>query len=433
MSALLEKLAPEQIQTGPDWLATARRRARKQLMKHGFPTLKTEDWKYTSLRALEKVAFEVAPPSDSPLQLRHRGEDECSSPCRPKGVRGRPGGGPPIAGGVLTWLNNTLIPPDNLPAGVRLTPFSALDEQHGRALVDRDFGGSEGAFAWLNSDQFEEGLLLEITEDQDLPLILAFQASEQPTAVHHPRLVVNVATGVRAQIVEWHESAGNGLLNIVMDTHLEAGAHLDYLRFQNASAEAFIIQRHDVRVDRDAGLDWTVLDLGGRLMRHDLNVDLAETGAGCNVKGAFVARGRGHLDHHTRVTHSVGQTLSREQFRGILADSGHGVFNGKIVMLPGADGSDSELHSANLLLSPDARIDTKPELEIHAEEVKAAHGATVGALDDTALFYMRSRGVPREQAVSLLKQAFVAEIIEHIEPETLREEFDRQLQEALEQ
>lgn len=399
MSALLEKLAPEAIQSGPDWLAAARRQARKQLMKYGFPTLKTEDWKYTSLRALERAEF------------RGPGKPEGHTRDRDAALPPLPGAATSYPGYVFRWQDGKLTAPDELPAGLRLTPFSNLDEQRGRALVDCDFGGPEAAFAWLNTDQFSEGWLLEITEHLDLPLIIAFETSGDDTPVCHPRLAVSVASGARAQIIEWHESTGSGLLNSVINTRLEAGARLDYLRFQNASAEAFMVQRHDARVGRDAGLNWTALDLGGRLVRHDLNVDLAEAGAECSVNGAFVARGRGHLDHHTRVTHTVGHTRSREQFRGILTDRGHGVFNGKIVMLPGADGSDSELNSANLLLSPDARIDTKPELEIHAEEVKAAHGATVGALDDSALFYMQSRGIPREQAVALLKKAFIEEVL----------------------
>lgn len=406
MSALLKKLAPERTQTGPHWLAGARREARKQLMRHGFPTLKTEDWKYTSLRGLEKTEFDIP----------ENGKGGCFA--------GE--GGESIY--LLRWRNDKLIAPEDMPPGIRLIPLSELDEQRGRALIERNFGGPEGAFAWLNTDQFEEGWLLEITESQSQPLILEFQNTG--SAVRHPRITINLAPGVEARIVERHASDG-GLLNIVMSTRLEAGAQLDYARLQNAAPESFIVQRHDVRIERDARLAWTTLDLNGRLMRHDLNVDLAQTGSECRIDGAFVARGRSHLDHHTRITHTVGRTQSRETFRGILSGHGHGVFNGKIIMAPGADGSDSELNSANLLLSPDARIDTKPELEIHAEEVKAAHGATVGALDETALFYLQSRGLPREQAVSLLKHAFVGEIVEKVSPLALRTVFAEHLKQAL--
>lgn len=198
--------------------------------------------------------------------------------------------------------------------------------------------------------------------------------------------------------------------------HLELGpgAILQLLRVQNAGPAAQHITRVHARVQQDASLDVTTVDLGGRLSRHDLNVDLCERGASVTLRGLFVASAQGHIDNHTRFDHRATHGTSRELVRGLARDSARGVFNGKIVVHPGAQKTDSEQRIANLILSPKAEINAKPELEIYADDVKCAHGATFGQLDLTALFYLRSRGLPEDEARALLTLAFAMEPLRQI-------------------
>jgi Fe-S cluster assembly protein SufD len=165
------------------------------------------------------------------------------------------------------------------------------------------------------------------------------------------------------------------------------------------------------RLRRDSRLHHSAFDLGGGLIRNDVDVDIAEPGASVELYGLYLASGRQHIDNHTRVDHRVGPATSAEEYRGILSDRSRCVFNGKAIVHRGADGTDARQANHNLLLSDKAEIDTKPELEIYADDVKCSHGATVGQLDKTALFYLRSRGLDRDEAAQVLTRAFAATIV----------------------
>lgn len=407
MSAMLNKLVAEDSRAGvePGWLTELRRDARQRIEAHGFPDVRTEDWKYTSLKLLEKR--ELAVEGDSPRE---------------------PLPALPVDGLVLDCFNGRMQFVGEMPTGVRLTPMNEAGDSAGLA---RDYGQREAAFAWTNTARFEEGWLLDIEGQLDRPVILVIRTSDDFAGATHPRFHFRLAADASARLVEMSIGGGSGLCNSLLDVSLGSGARLDHARLQHAGSDCLLIQRCDVSVGRNGAYHWRSLDLGGRLVRHDLNIGLDEPEAGCSVNGAFVAAGRAHVDHHTRIDHRVGPSYSEENIRGILSGRSHGVFNGKIIVHKGADGSASEMNNANLLLSRHAEIDTKPELEIYADEVTAAHGATVGQLDADALFYLRSRGVPGDEAVGLLKQAFAADIIAGVEPEGLRHDWLARLQEAL--
>ena len=214
---------------------------------------------------------------------------------------------------------------------------------------------------------------------------------------------------------------------VFVDIELADGASLQILRVQEAGAHAQHLTRIDVRVGRDAKLDVSTVDLGGKLSRHDLNVDLNAPGAEVQLRSLFVTSGEGHIDNHTRFDHRAPHGTSREIIRGLAKDSSRGVFNGKIVVHPGAQKTDSEQRVANLILSPKAEINAKPELEIYADDVKCAHGATFGQLDLTALFYLRSRGLPEDEARALLTLAFAMEPLRQIPHSGFREEVLRRV------
>ena len=401
MSALLEQLAPE-AKLADDRYADIRRRAHQRLMRHGFPDLKTEAWKYTSLRVLEKREWSEsgAGSSDVPDPL-------------------------PFAADVLHFDGGLLSEASlELPTGVRLEPIDPAE------LLNIDYGDRAGAMAWLNLARFEQAWKLVIGPDVKQPLVLAFTLPEDFASSVHPRLKIEVAEGAEAVLVEQQRDQGAGLVNIVQDIEVKRGARLRHV-INRHNAESVWVQRTRVSVSAEADYRCHALEMSGRLVRQDLAVHLLEQGANGEIDGVAFIDSRQHVDWHTAIDHEVGHTTSHESFR-ILADgSGVGVFNGRIHIQRGADDSHSDLNTANLLLSENARINTKPELEIYAEEVTASHGATIGQLEDSALFYLRSRGLPVEEAMALLKYGFAAAPLESAEPEAVRDWLTAGLQSIL--
>ncbi len=207
---------------------------------------------------------------------------------------------------------------------------------------------------------------------------------------------------------------------IFADIDVQAGARLHLIRVSDAGPDAHRLTRIKLRIARDATADIVSVDLGGKLSRHDLHVDLVEPGAAVHIHGLYAPTGHGHVDNHTWIEHRAPHCTSRESFRGIARDKAHAVFNGMIRVHKDAQKTDSEQRIANLILSPGAVINAKPELEIYADDVKCAHGATFGQLDQTAMFYLRSRGIPEAEARSLLTWTFAFEVLEKIRLEDVR-------------
>jgi len=384
MSALQQRLDAPPIE---DDLQDLRRRALRALMTHGFPDLKTEAWKYTSLRQLDKR--EAGQDSGS-------GENQASRPDLP--------------------FDATLVelrPGARLPEGVRLEPLTA---DH---LNDIDYGGREDAFAWLNLARVKQPWCLKISRDTDRPLVLAQTTGEGFSGDRHSLLRIEVAEGVEATLIDWQHDQGAGLINQVQSVRLGPGSRLDHIVSRRGEDSA-VIQRTQASVAARADYRFTVLDQGGRLHRHDVLVHLLAEGARGEIDGVALIDSQQHVDFHTTIEHTVGPTNSRETFRMLADGSGVGVFNGRIHIHRGADDSHSDLNTANLLLSDSARINTKPELEIYAEDVTASHGATIGQLEDAAMFYLRSRGIPATEAASLLKRGFAGEPLERIQDERIR-------------
>jgi len=386
MSALLEKLVPEQAGSEAGAFDALRREAMRVLMQHGFPDRKTENWKYTPLSLLEKRVFETAP-----------GKTEWPAPPDL-----------PFAGGLIHIHDGELDPARcRLPDGVTLTGMVSSDVE----IEGLDRAGPGDAFAWLNLARFDQGWRIRIDHDLNNPLVLLKTTSAGFTAAVHPRLKLEVGSDVSACLVEIDRVEGAGLVNTVFEIRLSDRARLDHL-IDRSGSETALIERTDVAVSAHACYRAFALDGGGRLNRQDLKIHLLEPEANGAIHGVAVLGGRSLVDWHTSIEHGVGPTESAEDFRILADDQSVGVFNGRIRIVPGADFSDSRMNTGNLLLSDTARINTKPELEIDAEEVTASHGATVGQLDDLARFYLRSRGLSDEQALVLLKFGFAAAVFE---------------------
>lgn len=376
----------------------ARRQALDEALRDGLPGPRNEAWKYTSLRPLERRRFAPAP--TQPAALDPALLATIPAP-RLVFVDGR-------HAAALSDLSG-------LPDGVSLQPLSQAlaDGEEALRFLARRFAGPEEVFARLNAALADEGALLRAEEgvQSDLPLHLVFAttASADGTdwAWHH-RHLVELRRGARLVLVEHHLHAGPAahLANALMHVHLAQGAQLQHLRVQDAAAGLSLLARTDAVLARQADYRRLDLELGAGLSRHELNVRLEGDQALLHANGVLLGNGRRHLDTRLGVEHIARDTVASLLWRGVAGECSRVVFHGGIHIRPGADGTDAELSNKNLLLSADAEIDTQPVLVIDADEVKAAHGATVGQLDANALFYLRSRGVPLEPARRLLSAAF---------------------------
>jgi Fe-S cluster assembly protein SufD len=416
MSVLLDSLAS--AFQGDD---AARREALDAALRDGLPHARSEAWKYTSLRALERRAFAPAEPApvDAAL-LAH-----IPSP-RLVFVNGR--------------LDQVLSRTDALPAGVTLRPFSqVLAEADAREanVLGRRFDRADEVFARLNAALAGEGAVVQAAEDaaSDAPLHLVFVgASAEGDRAWHARHLIELRRGARLTLVEHHVAAGEHAHfgNNLAHVHLAPGATLLHARVQDESPRATSMSRTDAVLARDASYRRLDLELGAGLSRHELNVRLEGEGARIVANGVLLGTGRRQVDTRLGIEHIARDTACDLLWRGLGAGRSRVAFHGGITIRAGADGSDANLANKNLLLSEQAEIDTQPVLEIHADEVKAAHGAAVGQLDPTAMFYLRSRGLPEAQARRLLTAAFAREALLALDAPALRESLLKALDAALE-
>jgi len=405
MSALIEKLMPGDAE-GDGSFGALRTKAQKVLMQYGFPHRKTENWKYMPLGLLEKRTF-----SDS---AAHGSE----VPTRPEF---------PVEAGLVHVHNGRLdIDSCRLPDGVSLTGMLPADID----VSTLDETGPADAFAWLNLARFEQGWKFRVEGRPELPLAIVTTCDENFDVAVHPRFCVELADGAALTLVESQSGEGAGLINGVLDLRLGSASSLTHV-IERRFAETALIQRTTARVADAADYRAFVLDGGGRMTRQDLVAELVSPGATAGISGVATLTDRSLVDYHTAIEHRVGPTESHESFRILADDRAVGIFNGRIHIVPGADDSHSQMNTGNLLLSESARINIKPELEIHAEEVTASHGATIGQLDDDARFYLRSRGLSDEQATALLKYGFAAAVFDTMAPGALRDWLTARLKEHL--
>ena len=408
--------------SGVGWLDQARRENLDAFATAGLPDTRVEAWKYTALRALAQRSFAVGD-----VQAAQRTIDP--STLALAGIDG------PVAVFVNGVFRAELSVLDALPAGVSLQPLSQVLQGEAEPLrfaLSRHYREPGDAFARLNAAFAGDGVVLRVAAGATvaLPLRLLFiGAAAAGDLAWHVRHLVELGEGAELCLIEQHLGQGEQahLGTQVADLALQAGATLHHVLLQQAGTGSSLIRRSHYRLDARAQAHLHALELGGGLARHDLRAELVGDGAGFHTHGAFLPQGRQHIDTQLAIHHRARDTASTSTWRGVASDRGRGVFRGAIVVAAGADGSDATLNNKNLLLSTQAEIDTKPELEIYADEVKAAHGATVGQLDERALFYLRSRGIPGAQARALLTTAFARAPFESLPHAALREHVDQLL------
>jgi Fe-S cluster assembly protein SufD len=387
----------------PGFVAALRASAREAFLAAKLPTAKDEDWRFTNLAPLASQAFAPAAPARAAADL----------PPAPRLV---------FANGRIDPAASDLA---GLPAGVRVSSLAAALRERPAALEARLASAVTAAgrqpFVALNTALFEDGALVEIEDRVDCtPTLHLVFASEGASVATHPRNLVVLGEGARGTIVEHYLGRGAYLVNAVTEVSLGSGAQLEHDRLQEDAPEAFHVGALHVAQGAASRFAGQSLALGGRLARVEARALLAAEGASCDLNGLNVSSRAQVHDHFVHVDHASPRCTSREVFKGILDDTARGVFAGRVLVRPGAQKNDAGQISSSLLLSDDAVVDTKPQLEILADDVKCSHGGSVGQLRPDQLFYLRSRGVSEALARALLTWAFAAEMVQRVGPEELR-------------
>lgn len=348
-----------------------------------LPTTRNEDWKYTDLAAAREISSRwlAAGCESLPLELR----DEVET----------------ITGAIdADWIiiaNGELQDPVDVSAASRL-----------------DGAPSPGtALAELNAALLKDGLRIRLEGKRSKPIGFLVIDGTRDASVSQAYVDIEFAPGASAEIVEYHASKGNAeqYANTIVSVTIGDAAAARHLRVQNRAAHHVQTGRTSVTVGQDARYSLSSFDLGGSLVRNDILIDISAPGAEVSFDGLYLAGEGQHIDNHTRVDHRVGPAQSRQEYRGILNGRCRCVWNGKAIVHEGADGTDADQANHNLLLSEKAEIDAKPELEIYADDVKCSHGTTVGQLDETSLFYLRTRGLDKRHATQVLTHAFAADLV----------------------
>lgn len=395
-------------QSLPKALLELRKQRGTALVDMPLPTRKTENWKYSSKYL--KLTDEIA--STLPSQGKtHTGQE--------------------VPGYRIVFLNGVIQPEaSEFPQadGIRVASFRDLDDQEAAELADQlDITLDDKAvqLARLNAARFEDGLLIRLKPDAvlDQPLFVIHEVTADASGSAFPRIFVDAGRHSQATLVEEYRSSGSEpvMVNTVTEFNLADGANITNVRLTMEGENVQHIGATGVRQQRNARFESHTVGFGGPLRRHDLQVRLEGEGGECKLNGVVVTQGKQHFDNHTTIEHVAAHCNSEETYRNIAADQSHAVFNGRIHIHQDAQKSNADMNNKNLLLSNGAEIDTKPELEIYADDVKCAHGATIGQLDEISLFYLVSRGIARREANVLLTMAFINELVEQIPLETVRE------------
>lgn len=403
-----------------DALSRLRRTALDRFVALGFPTQRDEDWKYTNLRRLESRNF-------VPSQIA------------PTAAAGDLWIGD--AGARIVLANGHALPAlataSPQPPGVTvltLGQWLANNPEEVAAFLQKQQPASASAVESLNDAFFDDGVVIDVGDGVrfDQPVYVVHQWSAGAgNSMSHPRIFVRVGRNSQCTLIEHYLGAADSetFTNAVVSLELGPGARLAHYRLQQEAVRSFHIGTVRAHLDRDSRYTCQDVALGASLSRTQITATLAGSGAEATLRGLFFPSGSQHLDTYTLVDHAAPHTVSSEEYRGVADGRGRGVYRGKVVVRKDAQKIDSRQSSRNLLLSPTAEIDTRPELEIYADDVKCSHGATTGQLDATAFFYLRSRGLSEQDARALLIRAFAESILATIELQPVRHYLEQRLTE----
>jgi len=394
----------------PAWLAELRRESAAAFAASGLPHPRLEEWRRTNVAPLARVPFVLA--DGAPAAVSRAAVEAVSFPV--------------YACSLFVFVDGVHRPelsaPRALSGGVRVESLASLLAKEPERLagrLGRLVDAKPHPFAALNGALFEDGAVLLVPRGArlDQPVHLVFASSgARPDVAVHPRVVVVADPGSRADVIVDHVSLApaRGWTNAVHEVWVETGAELGLMLVQREDDAHFHVANLAANVARDGRLSAHTLTLGGAFVRNDASIRLAEEGARCRLHGLSAGDGGQLLDQHTRIDHAVPHGTSRQLYKSILGGSARGVFCGRVIVRPHAQHTDAEQSNPNLLLSAAAEVDSKPQLEIHADDVKCRHGSSIGRLDENALFFLRARGLDEPAARALLTRGFAAEILEQL-------------------
>ncbi len=407
----------ESFRAGSGWTAPLRKGAISTFAALGFPTLQQEEWRRTSVAPITRIPFRpeagYRPDGLTPAMVERFTFEpwECSH---------------------LVFVNGHYAPElsrlRRVPDGVRVGSLAAaLQTDRGRiephlaryAHIDRH------AFTALNTAFMQDGLFMDVAPGRVLeePIHLLFVSIPRgEPIVSHPRNLIVAGAGSQVAVVESYVGLGSEayFTNAVTEVVGCENAVVDHYKVQRESEVGFHVATVEARLDRQCAFTSHNISLGGALARNDINAVLAAEGADCTLNGLYIVAGAQHVDNHTLIDHARPRGGSRELYKGVLDGRSRAVFDGKIIVRPDAQKTDARQTNKNLVVSEEALVDTKPQLEIRADDVKCSHAATIGRLDEDALFYLRTRAIGEEAARNLLVQAFVSEIVHRIRIEPMR-------------
>ena len=405
----------------PAWLRRAREDAFAQFERAGFPTVREEDWKYTNAAPIARAAFTPAVQA-SAHSLNGNFNRFTVAEARDSRLV--------FVNGIFQRELSSI---SNLPAGVMLADFAeVLKQPEHEALLREHFNatGAGNGFTALNAALFTSGAFVRIPRGVEVsaPIHLLFisQPSNGEAPASFPRVLIVAEENSSATIVESYFGATERryFTNAVIEVSVKAGARVNHYLVQRESADAFHIATTKATTSRDSSYETTAINLGGLLSRHDIAVTFEDEGSACAVDGLYLIGADQHTDTHSVIDHRHAHCTSRQLYKGVLDGKSRAVFNGKVFVRHGAQQTDAQQTNKNLLLSEEAHVDTKPQLEIFADDVKCAHGAAVGQLSEDEIFYLESRGINPALARNVLTYGFAEEVIERIKIDSVRAELN---------
>jgi len=409
----------------PQWLRETRQRSFDQFERAGFPTVQDEEWKYTNVSSIAKGNF-------TPVIA-------ANGTALSKGPALAPFTYEETRNSVFVFVNGIFR--GDLSSTKSLESITAIkldealqDPNHELVIRERlqlDAPDNQNGFALLNTALFAGGLFIRIPRGVKLetPIQLQFisEAIDGETAAAFPRIVIVGEANSAATFIESYSAGDNDnsyFTNAIVDLVLEDGARFQHYKVQREGARASHIATTRVDVGRNAVYETTTINLGAALSRHDIRVTMDHEGASCAVDGLYMVDGSQHTDTHSVIDHRQPHCSSHQLYKGILDGKSRAVFNGKVFVRHGAQQTDAQQTNKNLLLSDNAQVDTKPQLEIYADDVKCTHGAAIGQLSEDEMFYLESRGINPALAKNMLTYGFAEEVIERIQIESIKRELD---------
>lgn len=396
-------------------LQTIRRQAIERLEDIGFPARKDEDYKYTYVTKIVKEQYDVGKAvalSEALIQQASFGDLDTYQLVFVNGI-----------------YNEGFSNIQNLPKGLTIrTIKEAYDDEATQSLVTDVLSSELGlnAFVALNTAFAQQGTFVHVAKGTivDKPILLTnISIAEEIAFMTHPQLLVVAESNSEVSLIETYSapSAGTYFTNALTRIMVGQNAYVHHYKLQNESVQAFQINNSIVTQERDSTYSSYVLDMGGKTIRNNLSSHLKASGTNTNLYGVYLAKGNQHIDNQSFIDHAHPHCESNELYKGIIDDKGRGVFNGKVNVAQDAQKTNAFQQNSSLVLSDTAVMDTKPQLEIFADDVRCSHGATIGQLDESSMYYLRTRGMSAQQARAMLQFAFVAEVLDNFKIEAVKE------------